>query len=264
VNWREQVVAATTAVLGAEPVADDTFGPLAVDVPTEHWTAAVRVLRDDCGATYLDWLSAVDELADGFRVVVHLARLGTPVEHVLVRTRVPRGEPVLASLVPVFAGAAWHERETYEMFGIDFTGGAELDTLLLPEEFEGHPLRKDFVLVSRVAKPWPGAKDPGESDSTLSTAAPSRRKTLPPGVPEPAAWGPREPGSPAPDPLAAVAPSGPAARPRRGRAAAPPGVNPEPGAQPPGGSAAPDDVASQPSAADGAAADTSTPEPRDG
>jgi NADH-quinone oxidoreductase subunit B len=106
VSWREEVLTAASGVLGSEPTADDTFGPLTIDVPAEHWTAAVRVLRDDCGATYLDWLSAVDELADGFRVVVHLARLGTPVEHVLVRTRVPRGEPVLASLVPVFAGAA--------------------------------------------------------------------------------------------------------------------------------------------------------------
>jgi NADH-quinone oxidoreductase subunit C len=132
------------------------------------------------------------------------------------------------------------------MFGIDFTDGAGQETLLLPEGFEGHPLRKDFVLVSRVAKPWPGAKEPGESDSTHSTAAPSRRKTLPPGVPEPAAWGPREPGSPAPDPLAVAAPAGPAARPRRGRRDAPPGANPDPGVQPPGGAATPDDVAAQP------------------
>jgi NADH-quinone oxidoreductase subunit C len=218
VTWREQVVQSTTAVLGDEPVVDDTFGPLAVDVPAEHWVGTVRALREECGATYLDWLSAVDELTDGFRVVVHLARLGTPVEHVIVRTRVPREAPVLASLVPVLAGAAWHERETHEMFGIDFTDGTSLTTLLLPEGFEGHPLRKDFVLVSRVAKPWPGAKDPGESDASRSSASPSRRKTLPPGVPEPAAWGPREPGSPAPDPLAVAAPPA-ATRPRRARKA---------------------------------------------
>ena len=67
----------------------------------------------------------------------------------------------------MYAGARWHERETHEMFGIDFTVDGtplELDKLLLPEEFEGHPLRKEFVLASRVAKPWPGAKEPGESD----------------------------------------------------------------------------------------------------
>ena len=218
-TWREQVVQSATFVLGAGPGVDETFGPLAVDVPPEHWVSTVRALHEECGATYLDWLSAVDELAEGFRVVVHLARLGTPVEHVIVRTRVPRAAPVLASLVPVLPGAAWHERETHEMFGIKFTDGTALETLLLPEGFEGHPLRKDFVLVSRVAKPWPGAKDPGESDAAPSTASPSRRKTLPPGVPEPAAWGPREPGSPAPDPLAVAAPPA-ATRPRRARKAA--------------------------------------------
>jgi NADH-quinone oxidoreductase subunit C len=257
VTWSQQVVDTTAGVLGEEPVVDDTFGPLAVDVPPEHWVGSVRALREQCGATYLDWLSAVDELTDGFRVVVHLARLGTPVDHVLVRTRVPREAPVLDSLIPVLAGASWHERETSEMFGIDFTDGAGQEALLLPEGFEGHPLRKDFVLVSRVAKPWPGAKEPGESDSTHTTTAPSRRKTLPPGVPEPAAWGPRDPGSPAPDPLAVAVPAGPAARPRRGRRDAPPGANPEPGVQPPGGEATADDVATQPPA-------PAAPEPGDG
>ncbi len=71
------------------------------------------------------------------------------------------------------------------MFGIGFVGHDRLDTLLLPDGFEGNPLRKDFVLASRVAKPWPGAKEPGESDHD---AAPSRRRTRPPGVPDPDGW----------------------------------------------------------------------------
>ena len=75
------------------------------------------------------------------------------------------------------------------MFGIDFVGHPHLVPLLLPEGFEGHPLRKDFVLAARAAKAWPGAKEPGESGS----GAPSRRKMLPPGVPDPQTWGPREP-----------------------------------------------------------------------
>ncbi len=78
------------------------------------------------------------------------------------------------------------------MFGITFDGHPHLVPLLLPDGFEGHPLRKDFVLAARVAKPWPGAKDPGESDSDVG-AAPSRRKTRPPGVPDPAEWGPHPP-----------------------------------------------------------------------
>ncbi|MGH9251445.1 MAG: NADH-quinone oxidoreductase subunit C, partial [Acidimicrobiales bacterium] len=57
--------------------------------------------------------------------------------------------------------------------------------------FEGHPLRKEFVLAARAAKPWPGAKEPGEGGP--GAAAPSRRRMLPPGVPD-ASWGPRAPG----------------------------------------------------------------------
>ena len=71
------------------------------------------------------------------------------------------------------------------MFGIDFDGHPHLVPLLLPDGFEGHPLRKDFVLAARVAKAWPGAKEPGESDADAGHAAPSRRKTPPPGVPDP-------------------------------------------------------------------------------
>ncbi|MDP9443814.1 MAG: NADH-quinone oxidoreductase subunit C, partial [Actinomycetota bacterium] len=142
---------------------DEGFGPLTVDVPTDAWLTSVTTARDTLGCTFFDWLSAVDELAEGFRVVCHVAApdRGT-VEHLLLRTRVPRQAPELASITSVYAGAGWHERETAEMFGITFIGGRPAPPhLLLPEEFEGHPLRKDFVLASRVAKPWPGAKEPG-------------------------------------------------------------------------------------------------------
>jgi NADH-quinone oxidoreductase subunit C len=117
-------------------------------------------------------------------------------EHLLVRTRVLAGEPTLATATGVFAGAAWHERETFEMFGIDFDGHPNLVPLLLPDGFEGNPLRKEFVLATRVAKAWPGAKEPGESDHDLVNPDGSprpRRKTIqPPGVPEPGSWGPAQ------------------------------------------------------------------------
>jgi NADH:ubiquinone oxidoreductase subunit C len=115
------------------------------------------------------------------------------VEHLVLRTFVGREHPAVASVAGVFAGARWHERETHEMFGVDFTeDGAPLalERLLLADEFEGHPLRKDFVLASRVVKAWPGAKEPGESDASLRTPR-SRRRTRPPGVPDPEQWGPR-------------------------------------------------------------------------
>jgi NADH-quinone oxidoreductase subunit C len=222
--WPGRVRAAFAEVFGEDAGVDEGFGPVSVDVPADRWVDAVELARDGLDCTFFDWLSAVDELTDGFRVVCHLAdhRAGG-VEHLVLRTLVPRDAPVVASVSHVFAGARWHERETHEMFGVEFTaeGGErlELDKLLLPEEFEGHPLRKDFVLASRVAKPWPGAKEPGESEH--QAAAPSRRRTRPPGVPEPDQWGPREPGSEKPDTLGAAA-SGPAPRPRRSARAAPP------------------------------------------
>jgi NADH-quinone oxidoreductase subunit C len=89
----------------------------------------------------------------------------------------------------VWTGANWHERETFEMFGVVFDGHPNLVPLLLPDGFEGHPLRKEFVLASRVAKAWPGAKEPGESDRDTEVAAPGRRRMLPPGVPAPGEWG---------------------------------------------------------------------------
>ena len=97
--------------------------------------------------------------------------------------RVPRGEARLPTITPLYDGAAWHERATAELFGIAFDGH-ETSHLLLPESFDGHPLRKDFVLAARVAKRWPGAKEPGESDADLATP---RRRPAPPG--RPADWG---------------------------------------------------------------------------
>jgi NADH-quinone oxidoreductase subunit C len=183
VTWVEEIAEAFDAQ------ADPGFGPPAVDVESSAWAASVQRARDQLHCDFFDFLTAVDELDEGFTIVAHVARHRPgAVESVLLRTRVPRAAAAVATVRDVYPGAAWHERETYEMFGIDFTGHEPLDPLLLPEGFEGHPLRKEFVLASRVAKPWPGAKEPGESDHD---AAPSRRRTRPPGVPDPADWGPR-------------------------------------------------------------------------
>ncbi|MFI6877545.1 NADH-quinone oxidoreductase subunit C [Streptomyces sp. NPDC050400] len=174
-------------LFGAGATAEEAYDLLTVDVPAAEWTSALETARTTLGCTYFDWLSAVDEPEAGFRVCAHVAAVAPgSVRRLLLRTTVPHTAPVLASAVGVYAGAAWHERETHEMFGVDFTDHPGLDPLLLPEGFEGHPLRKDFVLAARVAKAWPGAKEPGESEH----GGPKRRQMLPPGVPDPNEWGP--------------------------------------------------------------------------
>lgn len=76
-----------------------------------------------------------------------------------VKCDVPDDNPVVETWVQVYAGANWHERETHEMFGISFAGHPDLRNMYLPTEFEGHPLRKDFPLLARMVKPWPGIVD---------------------------------------------------------------------------------------------------------
>ena len=166
-------------------------------VQAGQWRDALAAARDE-GFTFFDWLSAVDrtydEAAPGFDVTAHLLDVRTPgaLDGILIVARVADGEPI-DSVTGMFAGAAWHERETHEMFGIEFTGfddgsGEGLRPLLLPDGFEGTPLRKSFQLAARASKPWPGGKDPGEGHD--SAKSPSRRRVQAPGVPPPE-WGPR-------------------------------------------------------------------------
>ena len=100
-----------------------------------------------------------------------------PRSRVIVKTDIDEATMRAESWVPVYAGADWHERETWEMYGIVFDGHPSLRHLYLPSEFEGHPLRKDYPLLAREVKPWPGLVDvegmPGEpeGDDAASAAA---------------------------------------------------------------------------------------------
>ena len=168
------------------------FGPPHRVVEASSWHAEVAALKAD-GYSYFDWLSAVDEHPEGFRLVLHVARVlstgsggGAALDHLLLVAYLDRETPTVDSIADVYPGAAWHERETHEMFGLSFVRAGEPvddEPLLLPDGFEGHPLRKEFVLASRVAKAWPGAKEPGESDAD-SAKSPGRRRVKPPGVPD--------------------------------------------------------------------------------
>ena len=181
------------------------------DVAPEGWLDAVAALQAE-GFDYFDWLGCVDEIGrrDCLRVVLVVRSLSRQAEPRTLSCSLPRADPRLDTVQGVFAGAAWHEREAAELFGIEFVGG-ERRRLLLNPEFEGTPLRKDEVLAARTGMNWPGAKEPGESD-----ASPGRRRLVPPGVPDPAVWGDRGASQPSADP-AEVAGSAVGRRPGRRR-----------------------------------------------
>jgi NADH-quinone oxidoreductase subunit C len=146
--------------------AEDGHGEAVVKVAPGRYRELVQMLRDDpdLGFDFLDFVSAVDRKEEGLEVVVQL--YSTQRRHrARVKVACDAEEPRVPSLHDLYPGANWHERETWELFGIDFEGHPQLVKLLLPEPFEGYPLRKDFVLMSRMAKPWPGEeKAEGEGE----------------------------------------------------------------------------------------------------
>ena len=142
---------------------DIAHGLLTVTVDPADWRRVAEFLRRDPGVlcNFFDFLCGVDEEAAGIGVVLHVYATSHR-HHVQLRTVVPRDGGHLPTVSDLWLGANWHERETWELFGVGFDGHPNLAKLLLPEEFEGFPLRKEFALLAREAKPWPGAKEPGE------------------------------------------------------------------------------------------------------
>ncbi len=144
----------------------DDRGHTVVTVSHGAYRDVCRFLRDEpeFACDYADFTAAVDYGPErGFEVVTHLH--STSLHHgVRVKVRLPAKEPVCPTLSDLFPTCNWHERETAEMFGIRFEGHPQQVKLLLSEPFEGHPLRKDFPLMSREAKPWPGSLELEEGD----------------------------------------------------------------------------------------------------
>ena len=141
-----------------------------VQVDPGDWVSAHEALKETF--PFFSWLSAVDWAAE--------VSVGDPPEDetlderyellscladadvgalVVLSTSIAKDSPRIDSVSSVYGGANWHEREAAEMFGIEFAGHPNLTKLYLPSEFQGHPLRKTFPLLSREVKPWPGTVD---------------------------------------------------------------------------------------------------------
>jgi NADH-quinone oxidoreductase subunit C len=180
----------------------DAFGSLVVRVKPDSWRRAAEVSKHALECDFLSFIAGIDwqpapregEEAGGdtsspvqptemtFGVAGSAGRLQvfahveSTTRHwgVTLKTDVDEHDPHAESWVTTYPGADWHERECWEMFGVAFDGHPSLRHLYLPSEFEGHPLRKDYPLLARVVKPWPGLVDvepmPGEDAPAAETA----------------------------------------------------------------------------------------------
>ena len=128
---------------GVEPVVD---GPtVTVALPVNQWKEVVAWAKTTLGCRYFNWLSAVDWKAEGLEVVCRIENLESGLV-IFFRTRLGAGATHCPSLVPVYRGADWMERECYDMFGVVFDDHPDLRRILLSQEWEGHPLRKDYAI----------------------------------------------------------------------------------------------------------------------
>ena len=116
---------------------------LDVTVAPDQVVAAAQIARQH--GFGMDTITGVDWMAAGQMEIVYDFFHPASVLHLVVRTRVPRDKPELPTIQGVFPGANWHERETHEFFAIKFLGHPNLTPLLLPEDADYHPLRKDFA-----------------------------------------------------------------------------------------------------------------------
>ncbi len=160
------------AVRDAVPEASIETGA-AVDMPTlhvdrDHIVGVCRALRDAATLQFflLAELTAVDvfPVEPRFEVVYHLACLGAayapagppaPARRLRLKVPVSGADPRVPSVTSVYPAAAWLEREVYDLFGIGFEGHPDLRRLLMPDDWTGHPLRKDYpVQIRKETSGW--------------------------------------------------------------------------------------------------------------
>jgi NADH-quinone oxidoreductase subunit C len=118
-----------------------------VHVPVEHWRSLAEFLRHNSALSF-DWLAnltALDYVADDSACVLYDLWSFDRRHSFAVKVFAPRNAPVFPSMVDLWPAANWHEREAFDLMGFDFTGHPDLRRILMSEDWEGHPLRKDYV-----------------------------------------------------------------------------------------------------------------------
>ena len=124
-----------------QPMVSHEFGDAVMVVPLEDLKPTLNELRQ-AGFDRLGMVTAVD-FEDRFEMVYRLHSRSLSAG-VFVKAGIPREEPSVQSVFDLWPAALWQEREVFDLFGIDFVGHPDLRRILLPEDFVGHPLRKDY------------------------------------------------------------------------------------------------------------------------
>ena len=133
-----------TAEFPQAQVTESSFGETVVRIPREEYKRFCLFSRDGLGFSYPGDLTGTDR-KDYLEVVLHLFKMEANGPRLVVKVEVDRSEPRVESVTDVWTGVEYHERETMDMFGIDFEGHPDLRPILLPENWQGgHPLLKDF------------------------------------------------------------------------------------------------------------------------
>ncbi|MGB9336666.1 MAG: NADH-quinone oxidoreductase subunit C [Candidatus Acidiferrales bacterium] len=133
----------------AQAVAEviDFRGETTVVVPREHLRRTAEFLNSDPGLrfTFLSDITAVDKfpIEPRFELNYHLLSLERRAR-LRLKVRVSGQDPVVPSVVPVWPAANWHEREAFDLMGVRFEGHPDLTRILMPDDWEGYPLRKDY------------------------------------------------------------------------------------------------------------------------
>lgn len=147
-------------------------GQISVHLKKDRILDICRYLHDD-PEFYMDYpqdLCGVDYLGrkvPRFEVVYHLYSIRHG-HGIRLRVQVPEEDPSMDSVEPVWKGVNWHERECWDMFGISFKGHPDLRRILMPEDWEGHPLRKDYPLKGPEGeKEWKGFTEVLEKSEKL-------------------------------------------------------------------------------------------------